>query len=99
VPYREVRGALAPHDEMRPEVIVFGMGRHGRRLAEQLAHEAQHQRAELVVLGSRAKGRLEAALLGSVASNVALMESADVLLVREGAAPALSAIPAAGPGR
>jgi len=42
VPYREVRGALAPHDEVRPEVIVFGMGRYGRRLAEQLQHEG-HQ--------------------------------------------------------
>lgn len=52
-----------------------------------LAHEAQHQRADLVVLGSRRKGRLEAALLGSVASNVALMVTADVLLVRERAAP------------
>ncbi len=51
-----------------------------------LAHEAQHHRADLVVLGSRSKGRLEAALLGSVASNVALMVTADVLLVREGAA-------------
>ena len=39
VPYREVRGALAPHDEMRPEVVVFGMGRYGRRLAEQLHRE------------------------------------------------------------
>jgi Kef-type K+ transport system membrane component KefB len=39
VPYREVRGALAPHDEVLPEVIVFGMGRYGRRLAEQLQHE------------------------------------------------------------
>lgn len=52
-----------------------------------LAHEAQHQRADLVVLGSRSKGRLEAALLGSVASNVALMVTADVLLVRERATP------------
>lgn len=52
----------------------------------QLAHEAEHQRAELVVLGSRAKGPLEAALLGSVASNVTQMVAADVLLVREGAA-------------
>ena len=41
VPYREVRGALAPHDEVRPEVIVFGMGRYGRRLAEQLQHEGR----------------------------------------------------------
>ena len=48
-----------------------------------LANEAQRQRADLVVLGSRSKGALEAALLGSVASNVALMVSADVLLVRE----------------
>lgn len=48
-----------------------------------LAHEAQHQRADLVVLGSRRKSRLDAAILGSVASNVALMVTADVLLVRE----------------
>ena len=48
-----------------------------------LAHEAQHQHADLVVLGSRRKGRLEAALLGSVASNVTQMVTADVLLVRE----------------
>jgi len=41
VPYREVRGALAPHDEVRPEVIVFGMGRYGRRLAEQLQHDSR----------------------------------------------------------
>jgi Kef-type K+ transport system membrane component KefB len=41
VPYREVRGALAPHDEVRPEVIVFGMGRYGRRLAEQLQHDGR----------------------------------------------------------
>jgi nucleotide-binding universal stress UspA family protein len=53
-----------------------------------LANEAQHQRADLVVLGSRSKGRLEAALLGSVASNVALMVTADVLLVRERAGEA-----------
>lgn len=51
-----------------------------------LAHEAQHQHAELVVLGSRRKGLMDAALLGSVASNVALMVTADVLLVREAAA-------------
>ena len=56
-----------------------------------LAHEAQHQHADLVVLGSRRKGRLDAALLGSVASNVTQMVTADVLLVREGA-------PAAPPG-
>lgn len=48
-----------------------------------LAHEAQHQHADLVVLGSRRKGRLDAALLGSVASNVTQMVCADVLLVRE----------------
>jgi nucleotide-binding universal stress UspA family protein len=48
-----------------------------------LAHEAQHQHADLVVLGSRRKDRLEAALLGSVASNVAQMVATDVLLVRE----------------
>jgi nucleotide-binding universal stress UspA family protein len=53
-----------------------------------LAHEAQHQRVDLVVLGSRSKGRLEAALLGSVASNVALMVTADVLLVRQRASAA-----------
>jgi nucleotide-binding universal stress UspA family protein len=53
-----------------------------------LAHGAEHQRADLVVLGSRSKGRLEAALLGSVASNVALMVTADVLLVRERASAA-----------
>ncbi len=41
VPYREVRGALAPHDEVRPEVVVFGMGRYGRRLAEQLAQDGR----------------------------------------------------------
>ncbi|MBK9244513.1 MAG: universal stress protein [Burkholderiales bacterium] len=48
-----------------------------------LAHEAQHQHADLVVLGSRRKGRLGAALLGSVASNVTQMVTTDVLLVRE----------------
>jgi Kef-type K+ transport system membrane component KefB len=41
VPYREARGALAPHDEVRPEVIVFGMGRYGQRLAEQLARDGR----------------------------------------------------------
>jgi len=55
----------------------------------QLAQAAAQQRAELVVLGSRRKGRLEAALLGSVASNVALMVTADVLLVRETGKPAV----------
>lgn len=53
-----------------------------------LSHEAQHQHADLVVLGSRRKGRLEAALLGSVASNVTQMVTADVLLVREPPLPA-----------
>lgn len=48
-----------------------------------LAHEAQHQHADLVVLGSRRKGGPEAALLGSVASNATQMVAADVLLVRE----------------
>ncbi|MCU0764912.1 MAG: universal stress protein [Burkholderiaceae bacterium] len=48
-----------------------------------LAHEAQHQHADLVVLGSRRKGLLEAALLGSVASNVTQMVHSDVLLVRD----------------
>jgi nucleotide-binding universal stress UspA family protein len=48
-----------------------------------LAHEVQHQHADLAVLGSRRKGRLDAALLGSVASNVTQMVAADVLLVRE----------------
>ncbi len=41
VPYRETRGALAPHDEAQPEVIVFGMGRYGQRLAEQLARDGR----------------------------------------------------------
>jgi Kef-type K+ transport system membrane component KefB len=41
VPYREVRGALAPHDEAAPEVLVFGMGRYGRRLAEQLVRDGR----------------------------------------------------------
>jgi len=53
----------------------------------QLAHEAEHQRADLVVLGSRRKHPLEAVLLGSVASNVTQMVTADVLLVREGVLP------------
>lgn len=51
----------------------------------QLAHTAERQGAELVVLGARRKRPLETALLGSVASNAALMVTADVLLVREAA--------------
>lgn len=57
-----------------------------------LAHEAQHQHADLVVLGSRRKGPMEAVLLSSVASNVALMVTADVLLVREGSVPAIPSV-------
>jgi len=57
-----------------------------------LAHEAQHQHADLIVLGSRRKGPMEAVLLGSVASNVALMVTADVLLVREGSLPAIPSV-------
>jgi Kef-type K+ transport system membrane component KefB len=45
VPYREARGALAPKALESPEVLVVGMGRYGRRLAEQL------QRAGRRVLG------------------------------------------------
>ena len=36
VPYREARGALAPHALAAPDVLIVGMGRYGRRLAEQL---------------------------------------------------------------
>jgi Kef-type K+ transport system membrane component KefB len=36
VPFREARGALAPHALAAPDVLVVGMGRYGRRLAEQL---------------------------------------------------------------
>lgn len=53
-----------------------------------LSREALHQQADLVVLGSRRKGPLEAALLGSVASNVTQMVASDVLLVREPPPPA-----------
>lgn len=41
VPYREARGVLAPHDLEAPEVLVVGMGRYGRRLAEQLQMAGQ----------------------------------------------------------
>ncbi len=43
VPYREVRGPLAAHEEeaLPPQVLVIGMGRYGRRLAEQLAHDGR----------------------------------------------------------
>lgn len=53
-----------------------------------LTRTAQARQAELVALGSRRKGLLETALLGSVAANVALLVTADVLLVREGSVPA-----------
>jgi Kef-type K+ transport system membrane component KefB len=36
VPFREARGVLGPHDLAAPDVLVVGMGRYGRRLAEQL---------------------------------------------------------------
>ncbi len=43
VPYREARGPLAAHEEeaLPPQVLVIGMGRYGRRLAEQLAHDGR----------------------------------------------------------
>jgi Kef-type K+ transport system membrane component KefB len=41
VPYREARGALAPHALAAPDVLVVGMGRYGRRLAEQLHRAGQ----------------------------------------------------------
>ncbi len=52
-----------------------------------LAREAEDWSADLVVLGARRKRPLEAALLGSVTSNVALMVNADVLLVRDRPSP------------
>jgi len=42
VPFREARGVLAPHALATPDVLVVGMGRYGRRLAEQL-HRAGQQ--------------------------------------------------------
>lgn len=50
----------------------------------QLAQLAGHMGAELVVLGARRRRGRAAALLGSVAANVALMVQTDVLLVRDG---------------
>ena len=41
VPFREARGALAPHELVAPDVLVVGMGRYGRRLAEQLHRAGQ----------------------------------------------------------
>lgn len=55
-----------------------------------LTRAAEARQADLIVLGSRRKGPLETALLGSVAANVALMSSVDVLLVREGSLSAAS---------
>jgi nucleotide-binding universal stress UspA family protein len=50
-----------------------------------LARLAEHLAVDLVVLGSRRKATWETALPGSVASNVAMLVPADVLLVREAA--------------
>jgi len=41
VPFREARGVLAPHPIEPPDVLVVGMGRYGRRLAEQLHRAGQ----------------------------------------------------------
>jgi Kef-type K+ transport system membrane component KefB len=41
VPFREARGVLAPHALAAPDVLVVGMGRYGRRLAEQLQNAGQ----------------------------------------------------------
>lgn len=72
--------------------LVEALGPLAARCAKHLSHgppglrlaqAAEQQRADLVVLGSRRKGALDAALLGSVAANVAMMVRTDVLLVRE----------------
>jgi Kef-type K+ transport system membrane component KefB len=36
VPFREARGALAPHGGEAPEVVVFGLGRYGAQIAARL---------------------------------------------------------------
>ncbi len=74
------------------ERFVDALGPLAARCRMRLAHgppglrlmqAAERQSADLIVLGSHRKGRLETALLGSVAANVAMMVRTDVLLVRQ----------------
>jgi nucleotide-binding universal stress UspA family protein len=74
----QFRARLGPLGERCSKLL-----RHGppvRRFVEEL----EARGADLAVLGSRRKSAVEGLLLGSVASEVALEASCDVLLAREG---------------
>jgi nucleotide-binding universal stress UspA family protein len=72
-----------------------GLGDAERRLvvgfpAERLAELADDEDAELIVVGSRGRGRFKAAFLGSVSSSLVGVARCPVLIVPPGAAEARS---------
>jgi nucleotide-binding universal stress UspA family protein len=71
--------------------VAEGLGPVERRVqygvpSEQLARVAEQEDAEMIVVGSRGRGALKAALLGSVSSNVLASARCPVLIVPPGAA-------------
>lgn len=87
--YRE-RAKVTAQDQF--DFFIEALGPMANRCRKRLVHgppglrlmeAAERQGAGLIVLGSSRRSHLEAALLGSVAANVAMIVSTDVLLVRQ----------------
>ncbi len=56
---------------------------HGERVADLIARQAEHDRCDLIVLGTHGRRGIERLLIGSDAENLARIASVPVMLVRQ----------------
>lgn len=75
-------GAVADKAGVECETKLLEVEEHGRRVAEEIAGDAEAWRAELIVIGTHGRRGLSRLFLGSVAESLARVASAPVLLVR-----------------
>jgi len=64
------------------ETKLLEIEERGRRIAEEIARDAQEWRAELIVIGTHGRRGLNRLFLGSVAESLVRIASAPVLLIR-----------------
>ncbi|HXZ93912.1 MAG TPA: universal stress protein [Burkholderiales bacterium] len=61
---------------------LLEMEERGRRVAEEIARDAEEWRAELIVIGTHGRRGMSRVLLGSVAESLVRIAPAPVLLIR-----------------
>ena len=64
------------------ETKLLELEERGRRIAEEIARDAEEWRAELIVIGTHGRRGMNRLLLGSVAESLVRIARAPVLLIR-----------------